>query len=108
MPVGLRSGLEDLKVTLQILVHLHDRGNIPTAIAVVGSRPDRHQLIVEHPLVSLHHQLVRSADEVEVILRIELHINKHNHIYLADRIAAEEIATAARAHTPSCHVFLGI
>lgn len=45
----------------------HDGGDVPAAVAVVGRRPHRHQLLVEHELVAFVHQLVCAADEFQVV-----------------------------------------
>jgi hypothetical protein len=64
-----RSYLESL---LQVLVQLQDGRDIAASVAVVGRRPDGHQSVVEHGLVALHHKLMRSADQLDVVRLIEL------------------------------------
>ena len=46
------------KGVLQILVHLHNRSDVSTTIAVVWSGPHSNELVVKHPLVALHHKLM--------------------------------------------------
>lgn len=45
----------------------HDGGDVPAAVAVVGSRPHGDQLLVKHELVALVDKLVRSADQLQVV-----------------------------------------
>jgi hypothetical protein len=45
---------------------------VNTPVAVVGCRPHSDQSLVEHELVALHHQLVRTGDEGDVVHRVEL------------------------------------
>ena len=68
----LGCGLEYLVVLLAGFVELQDRRNIPTAIAVVGRRPNSHQLIVKYFLIPFHHQLVGSANQTHVVQSVEL------------------------------------
>lgn len=69
---GLGCCFKDFECALQVLVHFHHRRDVATAVAVVGSRPHSHQLVVEHPLVALHHELVGAADQVQIVLRVKL------------------------------------
>ena len=79
---------------VQMLVEFQARGNVAAPIAVVRSAPNCYQRIVEHvpgegdwrsemkrkcswrrrphELVALHHQLMRAADEVNFVRRVEL------------------------------------
>ena len=61
-----------LKFALQRLVDLHNRRHVSAAITIVRRRPHRHQSLVKHVLVSLHHQLMRPADQIQSVGRIEL------------------------------------
>ena len=58
LPLAVRSSVVRFECVLQVLVHLHNRRYVAAAVAVVRSRPHVHQLVVEHPLVPLHHHLV--------------------------------------------------
>lgn len=61
-------GIEDLELPVQVLVQGQDGGHIATPVAVVGSRPDSHEvLLVKHVLVALLDQLMGTADELEAI-----------------------------------------
>ena len=53
------------------IVQLHDRGLIAAAVAVVWSREDGDDIPVMWPVVSLHHQLVSSADQRQSIRMVE-------------------------------------
>ena len=61
-----------LEALLEILVQFENGSYVSTSVAVVWRRPDRHKCIVEHGFVSFHHQLVGSADQLDVIRLIEL------------------------------------
>mmetsp|Transcript_7641 Transcript_7641/g.22879 ORF Transcript_7641/g.22879 Transcript_7641/m.22879 type:complete len:248 (-) Transcript_7641:431-1174(-) len=90
----VRRLLEDLELAVQLFVQLQNAGHVATPVAVVGRAPHRDQLLVEHPLVALHHQLVRPCDEVQAVDVVEL---------LAD-VAAEEVPRPPRAQPPSYHL----
>lgn len=51
--MGGRFELDELLV--EFVVQDEDGGDVVAAVAVVGSRPHRHQLLVEHLLVALHY-----------------------------------------------------
>ncbi len=59
--------LEYLVVVLEVLVELQYGSDIPTSVAVVRGRPDSHQSIREYFFVAFHHQLVGSADQINVV-----------------------------------------
>ena len=61
-----------LQRCLQILVHFHDRRQVSTPVTIVRRRPHIHQLVVEHPLVSLHHHLMRPTHQTQIVLAVEL------------------------------------
>ena len=67
-----RDGKTHQKLVVAVLLHLHDGRLVSAAIAVIRSRPDRDDVVVEHPLVALHRQLMRSHDAAQSVLRIEL------------------------------------
>jgi hypothetical protein len=90
-PGLLRCGVEDLEVRRPMLVELHDRGDVAASVAVVRRRPHGHQLLVEHVLVALHHQLMGARDHVDVVRVVEL----------LDNVAAEQETSAARTQTPA-------
>lgn len=54
------------------LPDLHDRGQVPAPVAVVGRREHRHDGLVVAPVVALHHELVRARDEREAVGVVEL------------------------------------
>jgi len=69
----------------------------PIPIAVVGRRPHGDERLVEHVLVALHHELMRSCDERNVVGAVEL----------VDDVAAKQEASATRAQAPAVDL-LGI
>lgn len=44
-----------LESLLQVLIQLQDRRHVAAPVAVVRRGPDRHERVVEHRLVALHH-----------------------------------------------------
>ena len=96
------------EVALQILVHLHNRSDVTAAIAVVRGGPHGDELVVEHPLVALHHQLMRSAHHIEVVVRVKLPVTVTRSTHLAHHVASEEVATSSGAHSPARGVLLRI
>ena len=59
-----RGRLKDLEVLVQVFIQFKDGGDVAATVAVIRRGPDRDEGIVEHRLVTLHHQLMRAADEV--------------------------------------------
>lgn len=55
-----RRRLEPFIDLIDPLVKLQNRRNIPTSITVIRGRPNRDQILIEHLLVALHNQLMRS------------------------------------------------
>ena len=53
-------------------IKMQNRGQITAAIAVIGTRPDCNQVLVQKPVfVTFLNQLVRSADEFQAIDLVE-------------------------------------
>lgn len=71
-PAFLRSCLEDGEVSLEVLVQLEDGGHVAASVAIIWRGPDCENSLVEVPLVSLHHELVRSAYHLDVVGLVEL------------------------------------
>ena len=46
---------------------LDDSRDIPTTVTVVGSTPYSDEFLVEHELESFMHELVSSADQLEIV-----------------------------------------
>mmetsp|Transcript_2475 Transcript_2475/g.5709 ORF Transcript_2475/g.5709 Transcript_2475/m.5709 type:complete len:382 (+) Transcript_2475:167-1312(+) len=70
-PCLVRRGIENLKALSQVLVQLQYARHVATPVAVIWSTPHRHQRVREHAPVSLHDQLVRPRDEVQVVPFVE-------------------------------------
>ena len=93
-----------LEVLVEVLVELEDGRHIPTPVAVIRRRPNSHEtlgsdlsavvLLREHGLVALHHKLVGSRDEVDVVDLVEL----------GDHVRSEQIARATRRESPPFYV----
>ena len=69
----LRHSLEDLELFLPILLHLHNRSQIITTVAVIRCRPHRHQILVLEPMdIALLDQLMRPGDQLQPIVVTEV------------------------------------
>ena len=53
------------------VVQLHDGGLVPAPVAVVGGGEDGDDVPVVWPVVSLHHELVSSADQGQTVRMVE-------------------------------------
>lgn len=74
-----------------MLVNLHDRSLVATSVAVVRRTENGHYVAILTPIVSLHHQLMRSGNQSQAIVVIES---------LRD-VLAERISCSSRTDTPS-------
>lgn len=93
---GLAHSVENVEAALQVFVDIQVGGDIATAVAVVGSRPHRDQVLILEPVLeAIHHQLVSAGDQVEVIDVVEL--QRH--------LPSEQPAGATRRHGPGLEVF---
>lgn len=113
----VRHGAEQLGLPPADVLEDHDGGDVPAAVAVVGRRPHRYQLLVEHELVALVHQLVSAADQLQVVDVNELKQRERGSAaggggagstgrsgYLVGDLGAEQPAGAAGADGPGVHV----
>ena len=64
-------------------------------VAIVRCRPDSDKLLIEHELIALHHQLMRSCNKVYFIGLTEGMAN----------VTAKEVPSASRAQTPPLYIF---
>lgn len=58
---------EELRLSRVRIFENHNGGDVAAAIAVVGSRPHGDQLLVKHELVAFVYQLVRPANQLQVV-----------------------------------------
>lgn len=91
----IRSRIKNLETLPQILIQFQNTRHIPASITVIGCRPHRHQSIVKHTSMSLHDELVRSSNEIQVVPLIE-----HGH-----NISSKQIPRSPRRQTPSVDLF---
>jgi len=63
LPLGIPITPRHRPAITRILAQLQYRRDIPTPVAVVRCRPDRHNSTVKHLLIPLHDQLVGARDE---------------------------------------------
>lgn len=65
--------VENLKVSVELVVQFQDTGHVAAAVAIVGRRPHGDEVLAgEHVLVSLLHQLVGSANKLQAVHPAEL------------------------------------
>ncbi len=64
----VRDSVKLLELAVALVVERQDGGDVSAAVAVVGGRPDGHELLIEHVLVTLLHKLVSTGDELELVL----------------------------------------
>ena len=70
---ALGDRLEYAELLPQLLCHLHDGGHVVAPVAVVGGRPDRHQVPrVEPELEPFLHQLMRPGDQLQPVYVVEV------------------------------------
>ena len=59
--------MEGLEFALQLVVKMQNGSDVTTAVAIVGSRPHSDKLVIEHVLVTLLDELMRTADKLELV-----------------------------------------
>jgi len=92
--MGLSSSWSRVKLdegVAHVLVDLHDGSLVSASVAVVGSREDGHHVLLVSPVVSLHDQLMSSADQSQAVVAIE---------GLRD-VLAKGVASSSRGDSPS-------
>mmetsp|Transcript_17003 Transcript_17003/g.38268 ORF Transcript_17003/g.38268 Transcript_17003/m.38268 type:complete len:277 (-) Transcript_17003:283-1113(-) len=67
-----RRGIELQKALLQMLVDLHDRRLVPAPVAVVGRAEYGDDVHLVYPVVPVHHQLMRPADQTQPVPMVVL------------------------------------
>ena len=92
--VLLRRRLELQEGVFHELVHLHHSGLVAASVAVVWSREHRDDVSVVGPVVAVHHKLMGSSDQLQVVRVVEL---------LRD-VLAERVAGTSRRDTPAASV----
>ena len=73
LDIVIWDGGEDLEGGLEVLVDLHDGGDVAAAVAVVGRGPDGDDILLgEVVLEALHYELVGAGNKAEAIDVVEL------------------------------------
>lgn len=94
----IRDSVEDLKVPREVGIEGQDRSDVAASVAVVGRRPHGHQVLLgEHELVALLHQLMRSANQLQLV-------DTHK---LVGGVGTKQPASTTRANLPALDI-LGI
>lgn len=57
---------------IEAIVELEDTSNVSTTIAIVWGTPNSHDSRVKHELVPFQHELMRSSNEINVVLMCKL------------------------------------
>mmetsp|Transcript_20055 Transcript_20055/g.51700 ORF Transcript_20055/g.51700 Transcript_20055/m.51700 type:complete len:279 (+) Transcript_20055:173-1009(+) len=86
--------LEYFVVLVEVLVELEDRCHVATPVAVVRRGPHRDERVVEHVLIALHHQLVRTCDQIDLVRLVKL---RHY-------VSPEQVACSARTQAPAVDI----
>ena len=89
------------KLIITVLVHLHNRRLVSATVAVIRSRPHRNEIVVEHALVTLHRELMRTHDATQIVGPVKLPLNAHAQRHLQHLIHSEETARAAWRFVPT-------
>eukprot|EP00191_Tetraselmis_sp_GSL018_P009702 CAMPEP_0177609358 /NCGR_PEP_ID=MMETSP0419_2-20121207/19034_1 /TAXON_ID=582737 /ORGANISM="Tetraselmis sp., Strain GSL018" /LENGTH=120 /DNA_ID=CAMNT_0019104253 /DNA_START=194 /DNA_END=557 /DNA_ORIENTATION=- len=89
-----RRRLKLVELLPHVLVQLHDRGLVPTAVAVVRGAEYSHHVLLVAPVVSLHDQLMRTGHQLEAVGVVEL---------LAD-VLAKSVPGSSRRDPPAVPV----
>lgn len=66
-PLRVWDSTEKLGLSSVHILEDHDRCDVSTAVAVVGRWPHCYQLLIKHEFVSFMHQLVCTADELQIV-----------------------------------------
>lgn len=69
-----------LELCLAALLDLHDAGGITTPVTVIRRRPDGHQGVVEHVLVTFLYELMCSCDQGDAVDMVELRVMKRSQL----------------------------
>ena len=65
--------MEDVKRALESVGNVENGSDISASVAVVGGRPDCNQVLVFEPVFeSIHHQLMGSSNQLNIIDVVEL------------------------------------
>ena len=83
------------KLLIEMLIKDQNRSNIVTSITIIWCRPYSNELFIEHFFISLHDQLMCSANEGNVIRMIKL---LHN-------VTSEKISSSSWTQNPTVNVF---
>ena len=86
--------LKDLQCIFHELVDFHDGGFVTASVAVVRCREHSHYISFMRPVVAIHHQLMGSWDQLQVIRVVELLRN----------VLAEGISSTSGWDTPAASV----
>eukprot|EP00567_Pseudictyota_dubia_P007413 CAMPEP_0197436974 /NCGR_PEP_ID=MMETSP1175-20131217/4295_1 /TAXON_ID=1003142 /ORGANISM="Triceratium dubium, Strain CCMP147" /LENGTH=357 /DNA_ID=CAMNT_0042966381 /DNA_START=566 /DNA_END=1640 /DNA_ORIENTATION=- len=90
-PRLLRCRIKNLEASIQVFIQFKYCRHVAAPVAVIWRRPHRHQRVVEHAPMSLHYQLMRPRDEIQVVPLVE-HGND---------VPTKEVTGTTRAKAPT-------
>ena len=90
--MSCRFELDELLV--ELLIENQNGSCIVATVAVVGSRPHSHQLLIEHLFITLHNQLMGPHDFSDIVVVVEC-IND---------IPSKEITRTSRTQHPALDI----
>lgn len=93
-PLRVGDGAEQLGLSSVDVLEDHDGCDVSAAVAVVGSRPHGHKLLIKHELVAFVNQLMCAADELQIV---DVH-------KLIGNLGAKQPAGTSRTDRPGVHI----
>jgi hypothetical protein len=92
----ISQGMEDFKGSYELVVHIQDRCNITTSVAIVWCGPNSNKILISEPVFeAVHDKLMRSGNQGNVIDVIKLSCHSRS---------KEPSGTSGR-HGPSFNIF---
>lgn len=87
--------MENVESLVELLVDVQDGSDVTASVAVVGGRPDSDEVLVLEPVLeAVHHQLMRSGNQSDVVDVIEFSGN----------FGAEQPSSSSWGHSPGLDV----
>lgn len=88
--------MENVESLVELLVDVQDGSDVTASVAVVGGRPDCDEVLVLEPVLeAVHHQLMRSGNQSDIVDVIEFSGN----------FRAEQPSSSSWGHCPGFDVF---
>ena len=92
----ISQGMEDFKGSYELVVHIQDRCNITTSVAIVWRGPNSNEVLISEPVFeAVHNKLMRSGNQRNVVDVIEF----------GGHSGSEEPSGTSWRHSPCFNVF---